>query len=1116
MEANPETPAVNDQAIAEQGASAAAFDRLLAQYRGSARSQREKGNLFEQLVRAYLRLDSQMRLQFARVYAWRDWPGAAGRPDTGIDLVAIEHRDMPSDGEVTPDTPAVAVQCKFYAPQTKIQKEHLDSFLSESGKEPFKRRIFVETTGVAWSQNAEAAIQGQSKPVTRIGLTDLRASNIDWKTYDFATPELSPTLQAHKRALAHQTKAINDVMTGFETHDRGTLVMACGTGKTFTSLQIAQKFAERGDSAGARILFMVPSLALMSQTMHEWAAEVSVPFTAWSVCSDTKVNRKRADRDDIADIATMDLQIPPTTDAASLADSLTQARPNEGLQVVFATYQSIGVIHEAQVLAGEAWRDFDLVICDEAHRTTGAKLANEDESAFTRIHDNTYIRADKRLYMTATPRIFNPAIKKAAREKDAVLSSMDDQAIYGPVFHRLGFGQAVVGGLLTDYKVVVLQVPEDQITSIFQQGDEYGELSIPEAAKLAGCWNALAKRKNSFTDTQYGDDTNPMRRAVAFVKDIKTSKLVATEFQNLVNQHLQNLTNADPSDNLAVQCRHVDGTMNAVQRGEALDWLKAAPGENYPVCRILTNARCLSEGVDVPTLDAVLFLNPRKSFVDVIQAVGRVMRRAPGKRFGYIILPVAIPAGIAPEEALNDNKRFEVVWQVLQAIRAHDERFDATINAIEYNESQPENIIVDVLNFQKPQHPEVIGSGGGCGSDSGEGDTTQTVGTRTDSGTGTARSFQPSMFPASQWKDAVYSKIVKKVGNRLYWDDWSKDIGKIASRYISLIETLLQDEVNSDYFGQFVDALQKTLNPGIDRKQAIDMLAQHLITKPLFDAMFPDQEFTSQNPVSHAMQGILDRLAENQVFETEREPLEKFYQTMTEKIRAIDNLAGKQEIMRTLYDKFFSKAFPKLGDRLGIVFTPVPVVDYILHSAHEALVKHFGKGLGDEGVAIIEPFLGTGTFITRLLQSELISPEQLEHKYRHEIFANEIVLLSYYIASINIEQVYREIRLEQGIDEGYVEFPGITLTDTFQLAERQNQIPCIGDFQANLERVQAQRAAKIQVVVMNPPYSAGQKKANDNNQNLKYPWLDGRIADTYAARSSATNKNSLYDSYYRA
>lgn len=1092
------------------GASARAFDGLLARYRSVADSEREKGNLFEQLVRAFLRLDSQMRLQFARVYAWRDWPGAVshegtGRPDTGIDLVAIEHADMPPDGVVTPETPAVAVQCKFYAPETRIQKSHLDSFLAESGKEPFKRRIFVETTGATWSANAEEAIQGQSKPVTRIGLADLRASNIDWSTFSFSRPEVAPQLQAHKVAREHQTRAISAVMKKFEDCDRGTLVMACGTGKTFTALQIAERFAEQSDSLGARVLFMVPSLALMSQTMREWAAETSVSFTAWSVCSDTKVNRKRAAKDDIADITTVDLQLPPTTDAQALADSLSDAPVSDGLQVVFATYQSIGVVHEAQTLAGDGWRDFDLVICDEAHRTTGVTLSGEDESAFTRIHDNAYIRAEKRLYMTATPRIFNPKTKNAAQERDAVLASMDDEKLYGPVFHRLGFGQAVSQGLLTDYKVVVLQVPEDQITALFQQNAQYGELSIPETAKLVGCWNALAKRKNGFTDVQYGDDNTPMRRAVAFAKDIKTSKLITKEFTNLVSDHLQNLTNHDPSDNLAVECQHVDGTMNAVQRGEALDWLKADPETDYPVCRILTNARCLSEGVDVPTLDAVLFLNPRRSFVDVIQAVGRVMRRAEGKQFGYIILPVAIPAGIAPEQALNDNKRYQVVWQVLQAIRAHDERFDADINAIEYNQNQPENIIIDVVDFTKPQPPGLLdGSAPGGDNSTGENDANNRE-----------VSIQRVMFPASQWKDAVYSKIVKKVGNRLYWDDWSKDIADIASRYINLIETLLQDETNSDYFGQFVAALQKTLNPAVDREQAVEMLAQHLITKPLFDAMFPHQEFTSENPVSRAMQGILNRLAENQVFETEREPLARFYATMTEKIRAIDNLAGKQEIMRTLYDRFFSKAFPKLGDRLGIVFTPVPVVDYILHSAHEALLKHFGKGLGDSGVSIIEPFLGTGTFITRLLQSGLISPEQLEHKYLHEIFANEIVLLSYYIASINIEQVYREIRREQGFDEGYIEFPGITLTDTFQLNEDDNKLSGLGDFQANQERLKRQKQADIQVVVMNPPYSGNQKSANDNNQNQKYPQVDQRISETYAAKSKATRKK-LYDSYYRA
>ncbi|MDE1655095.1 helicase-related protein [Actinotignum schaalii] len=764
-------------------------------------------------------------------------------------------------------------------------------------------------------------------------------------------------------------------------------------------------------------------------------------------------------------------------------------------------------------MAGNDWRDFDLIICDEAHRTTGVTLTGEDESYFTRVHNNDYLRADKRLYMTATPKIFNPKVKDAAKEKDAVLASMDDVALFGPVFHRLGFGTAVSLGLLTDYKVVVLAIPEDQVTPIYQQGATYGELPLPETAKLVGCWNALAKRKSGFTDIQYGSDTTPMHRAVAFAKDIKTSKQIASEFPELVNKHLRNLMNNEVSDDLGVQCRHVDGTMNAIERGEALDWLKTDVESEHPVCRILTNARCLSEGVDVPTLDAVLFLNPRRSQVDVIQAVGRVMRKAEGKEFGYIILPVAVPAGTTPEDSLSDNQRYAVVWQVLQAIRAHDEDFEAKLNASQYNGTLPENIIVDYVDL-KPA-PKVDPFSGSAG-----GDDTEVIDGGSGSGPGgesDSRQMQLELFlQANEWKDAVYSKIVKKVGDRLYWDDWSKDIGDIASRYINLIEQLLEDPINQDYFTSFVTALQKTLNPAVDGAQAVEMLAQHLITKPLFDAMFPSQEFTSQNPVSQAMQNILDRLATNKVFETEREPLAKFYDAMTQKIRAVTTLDGKQEIMRTLYDKFFAKAFPSMQDRLGIVFTPVPVVDYILRSADVALRRHLGKSLGDEGISIIEPFLGTGTFITRLLQSGLIKPEQLERKYLREIFANEIVLLSYYIASINIEEVYRQIRIEQGAGDEYVEFPGLSLTDTFQIHEEENRFDEVGDFAANMERVARQKEAKIRVVVMNPPYSAGQKSANDNNQNLKYAFLDKQIESSYAARSTGTNKNSLYDSYYRA
>lgn len=1108
LEGSPSTHAVD--AASTQATSARAFDDLIAEYREMSDSERMKGNLFEQLSRQYLLTDAQMRQAFEEVYLWRDWPGNEGRPDTGIDLVGVLRDPEGNEGGV------VAIQCKFFGPGHRIQKRDIDSFLSESGKHGFVGRIIVETTGEEWSHNALNAIEDQQIPVQTIGLTDFRNSDIDWSTYTLKKPEAKPELLERKELRDHQVSAIRDVFKGFETHDRGTLVMACGTGKTFTALKIAERFAEeRGDDA--RVLFMVPSLALMSQTLGEWAAECELPFHAWSVCSDTKVNRKRAKQSDLADISVTDLKIPPTTEPQKLADSLARYADEGGLQVVFATYQSVDVIIKAQELGGSTWRDFDVIICDEAHRTTGVTLVDdENESAFVKVHDNTLVRAEKRLYMTATPRLFNDKVKNVAKEKDAVLTSMDDEDIYGPVFHRLGFGEAVSLGLLTDYKVVILGVPEEEIAVKIAAIDKDGyELNLPDMAKLAGVWNALAKRKGDLLEASYGEDKSPMRRAVAFAKDIKTSQRVAQEFQSLVRDHLQNLINDDVSDNLGVEVRHVDGDMNAIVRGESLDWLKEEFDSPEPVCRILSNARCLSEGVDVPTLDSVIFLNPRKSQVDVIQAVGRVMRKAPNKEFGYVILPVVIPFGQTPEEALNDNERYKVIWQVLQAIRAHDERFDATVNSIEYNTSDPTSIVVDIVQFT-PRKPTEVPVGGCGGDPTDEEGTDSGSGGSTESGSNTPKQ-QKFNFEPVDWKDAVYSKIVKKVGNRLYWDDWSKDIADIASRYISLINRLLDDPAHKDVFNRFVKALQQILNPSINASQAVEMLAQHIITKPLFDAMFDDQQFTSKNPVSRAMQAVLDALGDNQIFVKEREPLEKFYSTMVSRIREIDNITGKQQIMVTLYDKFFSKAFPAMADRLGIVFTPVPVVDYILHSANDALKEHFGKTLGDTGVELLEPFLGTGTFVSRLLASGIIKPEQLEHKYKHEIFANEIVLLSYYIASINIEAVYRQIRIEQGYPDEYVEFEGISLTDTFQLTEGEGMLPGAGfDFAENVERLQRQRKAKIRVIVMNPPYSAGQGSANDNNQNLKYPTLDERIERTYVTRSSGTNKNSLYDSYFRA
>ena len=1081
--------------------SKSALDALLDEYRARATSEREKGTLFEELTRQFLLHDARFAHQFKEIYLWSEWPERR-TGDTGIDLVAIPIRD--GEGPV-------AIQCKFYAMSHRIQKADIDSFLSASGKEPFGRRIVVDTSGAPWGKNAQDAIEGQQIPVSRITLADLRDSDIDWRTYSLGSTQ-APKTRERKVPRDHQVRARSAVMAGFEEHDRGTMVMACGTGKTFTALTIAREFVER-EGGTARILFAVPSLALLKQTLDDWAAEADGAFTAWAVCSDTKVSSSA--RNDTAEESAVDLPIPATTDGQRLADSLNANNATEGLQVVFATYQSIDVIHRAQEIAGDNWRDFDLIICDEAHRTTGATLTGKDESAFMKIHSNEFIRRAKTLYMTATPRIFAENAKNRASEKDAILTSMDDQDTYGPVFFRLGFGQAVKENLLTDYKVIILTVSEEEVSGQYQTIAEMGgELNLDTAAKLTGCWNALAKRRNRGSDVDYGEDRAPMRRAVAFCKDIKASKQVTDQFPDLVNGPfgLSDLSNDDASDNLQVECRHVDSTMNAAVRAREMDWLTEGAGtDEVPVCRILTNARCLSEGVDVPTLDAVLFLSPRKSQVDVIQAVGRVMRRAEGKDFGYIILPVAVPAGMAPERALDDNKRFQVVWQVLKALRAHDERLDAAINSMELNGQGPENIIVEQVSLEKKQQDDLLDGTTPDGDEAGAGSS----GSGAD---GVAQGIQGQLtLLPSDWKESVFGRIVKKVGSSLYWEDWSKDIATVADRYIHLIDRLLEDPERQDAFQEFVGALRATLNPAVDNESAVEMLAQHILTAPLFDAMFPDHSFSKQNPVSRAMNTILEMLTDHSMIENERKDLDAFYRAMVERIEAVHTLAGKQEIMRTLYDRFFSQAFPRMSERLGIVFTPVEVVDFIIRSADDAMRTAFGQSLGDPGVAIIEPFAGTGTFVARLLQLGVIPPEALERKYKNEIFANEFVLLSYYIASINIEQVYHQVRAEQGVDEGYVEFPGMTLTDTFQLHESDGTIT--EDFEglaANNERAKAEKDSAITVIVMNPPYSAGQSSANDNNQNLAYPRLDERIADTYAAHSSGTSKTKLYDSYFRA
>jgi predicted helicase len=653
---------------------------ILEAFREAKTSNREMGDQFERLIAAYLVTDPLYADKYSQVWLWSEWPGRNNMPDVGIDVVAQER----ATGDYC------AIQCKFYDPAHTLQKSDIDSFFTASGKAPFTSRMIVSTTD-KWSKNAEDALTNQSIPVNRIRVQDLADSPIDWSQFTLTRPD-KLGLKAKKQLWEHQKQALTNVVEGFQASDRGKLIMACGTGKTFTSLRIAETLGGKGST----ILFLVPSISLLSQTLKEWTAEATDPLNGYAVCSDVNVGK----RSNAEDISIIDLAIPATTNTQRLAEQFRKLNVKDRMTVVFSTYQSIEVVAEAQK-AGVP--EFDLVICDEAHRTTGVTLEGEDESHFIRVHDQTFLKGKKRLYMTATPRIYSDGVKVQAQENEAALCSMDDERIYGPEFHRLGFSEAVGSGLLSDYKVMVLAVDEKYISKVFQSqiANADKEIKLEDIVKIVGCWNGLSKR---MAQTVEGDplqtDPAPMRRAVAFSRSIEDSKKLTKLFGQIVQRYQHDV---EEEHLLACEVEHVDGTYNALQRNERLDWLKAPTTGN--TCRILSNARCLSEGVDVPALDAVMFLNPRNSVVDVVQSVGRVMRKAPGKQYGYIILPIGIPADMEPEVALKDNQKYKVVWQVLQALRAHDDRFNTMINQIDLNKDRPDQV-------------QVIGVGG----DEGEGD----------------------------------------------------------------------------------------------------------------------------------------------------------------------------------------------------------------------------------------------------------------------------------------------------------------------------------------------------------------------------------------------------------
>ncbi|MBR1645699.1 MAG: DEAD/DEAH box helicase [Selenomonadaceae bacterium] len=1070
------------------------IDELLEKYRAEELSTHGLGTKFERLMKNFLLTYSAWRGKFSEVWLWNDFPfrDELGGKDLGIDIVAK-----------TVDDKFWAVQCKFYAEITIVTKPVVDSFVSEAtrtfdGGKTFSTFVWICTTD-KYTDNALEMFKGRSVEVKKIDMERLRKEQIDWEKLDAGLSGKAARLPRELRD--YQRKAVNNAREYFltEGNTRGQLIMACGTGKTFTALKIAENLAPNG-----KILFLVPSISLLSQTLDEWAANSELPIKAVCVCSDTTA----AKVDD--EITVENLPLEAMTDAEKISKAFKKFQGN-GLKIVFSTYQSIEVVHKLN-------ETFDLVICDEAHRTVSVLNTRErqkisaqknsvlgEHSVFTAVHDDKIIRAKRRIYMTATPKLFKTDAKKSAAEKDLTVWSMDDEKIFGkrePIF-KITFAEAAVLGYLSEYKVLIFTIAETSLTEKLRRSinDKDDALKIDAALKIVGSIQALSKKLDEKSARLVlADDPNPlMHTAVAFCSSIDEAEYFKNEFPKVQEQFLADKSEAEKNSFVNIHADFVYGSrkngkksysMPAAERANKLHKLKNTPIDGN-ACEILFNVRCLSEGVDLPALDAVIFMASKKSQVEIVQAVGRVMRMPQEnsdykKKFGYIIIPVVVPLNKSPEDALDRNEEFGDVWKIINALRAHDESMNIEIERIR-NTGNSDKILI-----KPPQLPP------------------------SENVSDTKKPVQLTLFDFIRYEDfsaKIYARMVEHVGNRLYWIQWAHKIAEIVERHTRRITELISVEgEHKRAFDEFIFGLRKNLNPAVTTAEAVEMLAQHLSTRPVFDALFENYSFAEKNPVSQSMQKILEQL-EGDGMTKDRETFERLYRHVRESCSNMGDAESRQRIINHIYNDFFQIAFKKTSEKLGIVYTPVEVVDFILRSVDAVLKKHFGRNLTDKGVHIIDPFTGTGTFITRLIQTGLIRKKDLFNKYLNELHANEIVLLAYYIAAVNIENAYHAALAA----EGYAPFEGICFTDTFQLYELgQQSLPLKGVMQENSARVNAQKSTRIEVIVGNPPYSVGQTSANDNNQNQKYKKLEDRISATYAKFTDATNKNSLYDSYIKA
>lgn len=1080
---------------------AMAFDAILEELKNRGNNKSEQGTIFENFCKMILEKAPLFSDDIAKVWKWKEFPGNGGMHDNGIDLVALDkHGDY------------WAIQCKFFNRDSSVSKGDIDSFISATCRSfSIEGKEYTYTQKYVFSTTENVSLNS-SNLFTLIGPSTLIECGIDW--IHFSLDKIDDVkIEPQKKPKPHQEKAINDVIKGFETNSRGKLIMACGTGKTFTSLMIVEELYKKREDKNKsfNVLYLVPSIALLSQTIIEWKTQLS--YTGWSVrpfgiCSDQTAGQEKKNKKDQDEIL-ISMPIPATTDVLKVTKEYKSKKCD--INIFFSTYQSIDVISEVSKTCSI---DFDIAVCDEAHRTIGAYQTGneEDKSNFLKIHDDKCVPCKKRLYMTATEKIYSLGAKQSAAKEGYTPYSMDDKNIYGPEFHRLSFGDAVSKQLLTDYKIVVLTVNKNDIARLNLPIKNFKTLD--DSAKIIGAVTALSKIPSEINKDEFISDPKPMKRAVAFCQTIAQAKAFSESFNSLKDNSCLGIDTMKKENLVIPKANFITGQDKTSDRNKRLNWLREDIKDGE--CHILTNARCLSEGVDVPSLDSVIFMARKKSQVDIIQAVGRVMRKfgsGSEKKYGYIIIPVVIDNDKLTDAELSSNEDYKVVWQVVQALRSHDERLNIELNKLPQTGKLPSNLCyIETFIPRQLCNKRAMSSSAKAERNEGLDDDNPFDETNTYSN---FKHLLPTKEELKENENIFSAKLVKNCGNRLYWDNWSNDIGNVTTNlFLKIKNQIEEDESNKKSFDKFVKNFRSLINPNISEDLCMEMLSEHIVTLPVLKAIFNENDLIELNPISKIMEKMVKKL---KGIESEIKELQPFYESVKLTVSEISTKEGRQEVIRALFEKFFKYAMPDKAEKFGIVFTPVEVVDFIINSVSDVLRDEFNESIANKGVKILDPFTGTGTFIVRVLdklKSLGTSDEDFTYKYDNDIWCNEIMLLAYYTSLINIEDTYGKAI------GSFLPFSHDVFTDTFELEEKKNKnyqgvLFEEEDFKKANDKATEEQQQDIRIIIANPPYSAGQKNANNNNAKSEYKALDERISKTYLPQRKV-NVSSLYDSYVRA